>query len=228
MQELQKNFSQEKINALCVREGQNIRVLCFQSADSLSTFADKFYIMTQSDLFLTQWRGAMDKAFRGSAGASLTLADIFPKVWLPAFRNCQSLLQELHNHSLNLGQIDKFFKRHEHDLEMQLMDLFKDVNACLGVTKSGAWIAGVVCRIHDYWHFCNYRKAANALLELKKALNLQKGDFSDVETLATKVRSKCRQDTISILSMKFCYFHAYIDINFHEGPDTCSSQPGTS
>jgi len=152
----------------------------------------------------------MDMAFQGSAGASLTLADILPKVWLPAFRNCKSLLQELHDHSMKLGQIDRCFKQHEHDLEMQLTNLFTGVNACLGVTKSGAWIAGVVRRIHDYWHFCNYRKAANVFLELKKALNLQKGDFSDVETLATKVRSKCRQDAISVLSMKFCYFHAYI------------------
>jgi len=156
--------------------------------------------MTQkhsSDLFVTQWREAMDMAFQGSAGASLTLADILPKVWLPAFHNCKSLLMKLHDHSMKLGQIDRCFKQHEHDLEMQLMNLFTGVNACLGVTKSGAWIAGVVRRIQDYWHLCNYRKAANAFLELKKALNLQKGDFSDVETLATKVRSKYRQDKLA-------------------------------
>lgn len=139
----------------------------------------------------------MDMAIRSSAGASLTLADIFPKVWLPAFHNCQSLLQELHNHSMKLDQIDDCFKQHERDLEMKLMNLFTGVNACLGMTKSGAWIAGVVRRIYDYWHLCNYRKAANAFLELKKALNLQKGDFSDVETLATKVRSMCRQDKLA-------------------------------
>ena len=192
-QELQKNFSREKINSLCIGEGQVVKILCFQSAGSLSVFASKFYIVTQehpSDLFATEWERAIKAAVRSSAGDALTLADIHSKVWEPAFRNCQSLLDKLHDRSIKLSCIDGYFKQHEHDLETQLASLFAGVNACLGKPKSGAWIRGVVHRIHDYWHLCNYRKAACAFLDLKKALNLQKGDFSDVKKLATEVRSK--------------------------------------
>ena len=149
--------------------------------------------MTQkyaSDLFVTGWKAAMKAAVRSNGGAALTLADIHSKVWEPAFRNCQSLLDKLYNRSMKLSRIDGYFKQHEHDLETQLASLFAGVNACLGKAKSGAWIGGVVRRIHDYWQLCNYRKAASAFLDLKKALNLQKGDFSDVKKLATEVRSK--------------------------------------
>jgi len=170
-----------------------VKILCFQSAGSLSVFAAKFYTMTQehpSDLFVTGWKAAMSAAVRSNAGAALTLADIHSKVWEPAFRNCQSLLDKLHDRSMKLSRIDGYFKQHEHDLETQLASLFAGVNACLGKPKNRAWIGGVVSCIHDYWQLCNYRKAASAFLDLKEALNLQKGDFSDVEKLATEVRSK--------------------------------------
>jgi len=168
-------------------------VIYFQSAGSLNAFAAKFYVMTEkyiSILFVTEWEAAMNAAVQSSAGAALTLADIHSKVWEPAFRNCQSFLQELHDRSMKLAHIDVCFRQHEHDLEMQLTSLFAGVNACLGKPKSGAWIGRVVRRIHDYWHLPSYCKAASAFLDLKEALNLQKGDFSDVEKLATEVRSK--------------------------------------
>jgi len=161
--------------------------------------------MTQkhpSDLFVTGWKAAMSAAVRSSAGVALTLADIHSKVWEPAFRNCQSLLQDLHDRSMKLSRIDVCFKRHEGDLETQLSSLFAGVNACLGETKNGAWIGGVVRRIKDYWHLCNYREAASTILELKKALNLQKGDFSDVKKLAIEVRNKYKSNGVSILCQK--------------------------
>ena len=191
--ELTKDFRQEKINKLCVREGTKIRVLCFQSAGSLSDFADNFYLMSQkypSDLFTVGWKAAMSAAIIKNTNTSLTVADIHPQVWVPAFRNCQSLLDELHDRSMKLVRVDMSFKRYESDLEMQLMNLFAGVNACLGERRSGAWIKGVVPCIHDYWHLCNYQKAASAFLDLKDALSL-KGDFRNVEKLETEVRRKC-------------------------------------
>ena len=191
--ELNKDFRQENINKLCVREGTKIRILCFQSADSLSDFAGKFCIMTQkypSDLFTVGWKAAMNAAVKNSTNTPLTLANICSEVWDPAFRNCLSLLDKLHDRSMKLAHIDRSFRQHERDLEMQLMNLFAGVNACLGERKNGAWIKGVVHCIHDYWHLCNYQKAASAFLDLKKALNLQ-GNFRNVEKLATEVRRKC-------------------------------------
>ena len=192
-QELKKDFSLEKINQLCVRDGQKIQVICFQSAGSLNTIADKFYLMNQehaSKLFTVGWRAALNAAFRRSAGTSLTLTDIKCKVWDPAFCNCQSLLNELCDHSMKLALVDRYFKQYKADLEMQLRNLHAGVNACLGETQDGAWIEGVVCCIHDYWQLCNYQKPATAFLKLKEALNLQKEDISNIEKLATEVKSE--------------------------------------
>lgn len=191
-QELKKDFSLEKINQLCVRDGQKIQVICFQSTGSLSDFADKFYLMNQehaSILFTVGWRAAINAARR--SGTSLALSNIKCKVWDPAFRNCQSLLKELCDCSMKLARVDGYFKQHRANLEMQLRNLLAGVNACLDETKDGAWIGEVVSRIHEYWQLCNYRKVATAFLKLKEVLNLQKEDFSDVEKLTTEVRSKC-------------------------------------
>ena len=193
-QELKKDFSLEKINQLCIRDGQKIQVICFQSLGSLSAIADKFYLMNQehhSKIFTVEWRSAINAAFRSSPGASLALTDIKCKVWDPAFRNCQSLLNELCDCSMKLELVDRYFKQHKANLEMQLRNLHAGVNACLGKTQGGAWIYEVVCRIHDYWQLGSCQKAATAVLKLKKVLNLQREDFGDIEKLATEVRSKC-------------------------------------
>jgi len=214
-------LSQEKINTLYVREGQEVRVLCFHSAGSLNKFAEMFGIMTQkhpSALFLTEWKAAMNAAVRNSAGGALTFAEIRSKVWDHAFHNCQSTLKELHDYSMKLARIDVCFEQHKHNLDMQLKSLLAGVNACLCETKSGDWITGVVHYIHEYWHLCNYRRAASAFLGLKAALNL-KGDFGDVEQLATEVRSKCKSDDISTLYSIF----SKIDRNLHKGPNTWSN-----
>lgn len=191
-QELKKDFSLKKINQLCVRDGQKIQVVCFQSAGSLSDFADKFYLMNHkhaSNLFTVEWKAAISAEFR--SGTSLALSSLKSKVWDPAFRNCQFLLKELCDCSMKLARVDQLFKRHKPNLEMQLRNLLAGVNACLDETKDGDWIEKVVCRIHDYWQLCTYRKAATVFLKLKEVLNLQKEDFSDVENFATEVRSKC-------------------------------------
>ena len=101
---------------------------------------------------------------------------------------------------MKLAHIDKHFMDHNKDLEMQLERLFKGVNACLGKSRSETWIREVVHRIHDYWLFCNYQKAATIFLELKEALNLRNEDFSDIEKLATEVRSKYGSATCKISS----------------------------
>ena len=223
-QELQKDFSHEKICTLCVRENQEIQVLCFRSADSLSALTEKFYIMHydhSSEIFNVIWREAMGAAFR--TRGSLTLADIHPKVWDPAFYSCQSLLQELHDHSIKLTHVDKHFKQYKNSskqykncsFEKQLRELFAGVNACLGENRSGAWIRGVVCRIYDYWHLCNYRKAASAFLDLREALNLQKGDFSSVEKLATEVRNKYEY---------FSYMMSLLDAHIYIPPSSALSR----
>ena len=189
-EQLNRNLDLQTMITLCVREDEQIRVICFELADTLSTFADKFNLMNQkypSDLFTREWKAAMAAVDESITGIPLSLADIHCKVWEVSFRNCQSLLQQLHYRSIKLVDIDRHFRQHKGDLEAQLTNLFTAVNACLGEKEDGDWIREVVHHIHDYWHLCNHQKAACVFLDLKEALNLHTGDFRDVEILSTEV-----------------------------------------
>lgn len=145
--------------------------------------------MHPSDLFNREWTAVMNHAVEGGTGVPLSLADIYSKVWTPAFSRCQSLLQMLQDHSIKLADVDWYFKQHKTYLEVQLRYLLAGVNACLGKNDSGTWIKEVVCSIHNYWDLCCYQEAASAFLALKKVLSLQ-GDFSVIEKLTTEVSSK--------------------------------------
>ena len=131
----------------------------------------------------------MDVAVKAS---TLTIADIHTNVWQPAFDHCQNLLDQLHDQSMKLVDVDKIFKHYRgQQLESQLMTLFTGVNACSDVKgeKNGTFIKSAVRRMNKYWDLCKYRDAANMFLELRSVLNL-KGDFRNVERLSTEVRDK--------------------------------------
>ena len=192
-QELQKNFNSIQINTLCKRaQSGEVQLLCFQSAGTLNSFAENFYVLTQtyvSDLFHQAWTSAMDTAVKAS---TLTIADIHTNVWQPAFIHCQTMLVQLHDQSMKLVDVDKFFKHYRSkQLESQLMTLFTGVNACrdLKGETNGTFIKRAVHRMNEYWDRCKYRDAANMFLELRSVLDL-KGDFRNVESLSTEVRSK--------------------------------------
>ena len=188
-QELNKDFSGTKINALCKRaESGEVQLLCFQSAGSLNDFAEDFSTMTQtcaSALFHQAWTTALGVAVKTS---TFNLADVYTSVWQPVFLQCQTMLEQLHNQSMKLVEVDKLFKRYRgSQLESQLMSLFEGINTCRKQHKnSGTFIKNAVQRMNEYWDLCKYQEAANMFLELRFALKL-KGDFRNVERLSTEV-----------------------------------------
>ena len=131
----------------------------------------------------------MDTAVKTS---TLKIADIHTSVWQPAFVHSQTMLEQLHDQSMKLVDVDKFFKHYRSkQLESQLMTLFMGVNACrdLKGETNGTFIKRAVRRMNEYWDLCRYRDAANMFLELRSVLDL-KGDFRNVERLSTEVRDK--------------------------------------
>ena len=186
-QELQKDFDNEKINKLCAMKQGKVEIFCFKSAGSLTWFAGGFHTLSQKqDLFLIEWRKALHTAVGSNPGIALN--DIYPQVWQPAFKQCETLLGQLHDQSMKLVDVDKRFKPYQgRNLEQQLTDLFLGVNARHNKNPDGRWIHIVVCRMYAYWNLCRYRDAANAFLKLKETLKLDKGDFRDVEKLSNEV-----------------------------------------
>ena len=188
-QELRKDFSSTKINTLCTKvQGGAIQIQCFQSASTVNAFVGKFCIMTQthvSDIFHKIWVNAMKISIKRNP--TMKIEEVHDAVWKPAFSHCQSLLSQLYTRTIKLANIDRYFKQYQNQkLDLQLMNLFDGINACLGQQNDGAWIKQVVQHIITYWNLCNYRDAANTFLQLRSTLNL-KGDFGDVERLSTEV-----------------------------------------
>ena len=187
-QELEIDFSTTMIRTVCTREQSGkIQIRYFQSAEPLNTFAEMFYIMTHtytSDVFRNVWNSVAAKVTRNS---TITIADVYPNIWQLAFFHCQTLLDQLHDQSMTLVDVDRYFKQYQGlELESQLMNMFQGINACLRQKHSGAWIKSTARRIHDYWDLHSYQVAANTFLQLRSALHLT-GDFRNVERLSTEV-----------------------------------------
>ncbi len=141
-----------------------------------------------SVFFVKTWRKQLITATRKSR--SLTLDGIEENVWQPTLDKCTELLEQLYTQEICLSLVDEiFWEYNPAQLTIQLERLAKGVNACRNQTENEDvnWVDQRVQRMQIYWNLCGYRKAAITFLELQKTLNLEKGDFSDVEMLANKV-----------------------------------------
>ena len=190
--ELQRNYMEFKINGLCTRDESGlIKVVCFNKAVPLSTFASHFYVLTKkfpSSLFRRMWVAGVEQA--RAKHPTLSISNLKSEVWSPVFKQCQELLDGLKNLSITLGEVDTHFMIYETSGEpkTELRLLFTGLNECLGMKATDdPWIGQAVRRISEYRKLCTYRDAANSFLELKAFLQLSGGDFSDVERISNEV-----------------------------------------
>lgn len=179
------------IKELCTQSEKGVEVICFQSASSLQPFAYMFWIMTHwynSAIFDSIWSKTMRSACQSNP--NMTIGEVCPKIWEPAFTQCQHLLDQLHSRSMTLSNVDRHFHRYKGDLqtlERELGSLFHGVNTCRGERKDISWIHHVVTRMGEYWRLWAYREAANSFLVLRDSLELTNGDFKDVERISKEV-----------------------------------------
>ena len=188
--ELQTDYNAYKINTLCTRSGETTEVICFQSASSLQPFAKQFWIMTRrynSAIFNSTWSETM--SFVHHNNHTMTISDVGPKIWKPAFTQCQKLLDQLKDESLTLSSVDKHFHQYKGKLQTlkgELEHLFQGITCC-GIDENPRWIHLAVTRIEEYWRLCEYCEAANSFLKLRDSLELTKGNFKDVENISKEV-----------------------------------------
>lgn len=185
------DFRSCKINTLCVCRGSNIEVLRFTTASCLQSFAWMFDVMTKkvnSSIFNGMWCSFMQLACTSTP--SMSIRDVEGLVWIPTFRDCCNMLQELHGRSMSLANVDKHFKKYRDQckLESEIKALFYGVNQCLQKDKiDDSWIHSRVLHIQQYWKLHRYRDAANSFLSLRDSLGLTTGDFTDVERISKEV-----------------------------------------
>ena len=162
---------------------------CFQSANSLQQFGNKFWTLSHvhnSAIFNATWSKTMEDVYH----RDMTVSDVGPKVWKPAFKQCQQLLEKLNSGSMTLSDVDKHFSQYKGELqrlERELKSLFCGVNACGRKDRDPSWIYQAVTQMEEYWRLCEYCETANSFLKLRDSLELTKGDFKKVENISKKV-----------------------------------------
>lgn len=189
--ELKTNYDSTSINEACNRAGNKIAMTCLQSTSSLQQFSHLFWIMTEtfnSTIFQSIWLETMKNAC--DKNPNITISDVFPHIWVPTFASCQQRLEQLHDRSMSLSDVDKYFNQFKGEgLERELERLVKGFNTCCEQPKDTTWIHQAVKRIEKYRKLCGQREAAYSLLELRNTLKLTEGDFSVVERISSEVNN---------------------------------------
>jgi hypothetical protein len=191
IEELQIDYTNYKINNLCVRKQKSIDVICFTVASPLRSFAWKFHVMVKeknSSLFINTWHDKVRRAL--TQHPKLNLCEIEKEVWMPTFQHCQTLLNQLEHMSIELCDV-KHLLESGYALERELKALSVGISICSGEQCSGEqcsdrWIPASVNRIREYSKLCDYCAAAKLFLNLRNSLQL-KGDFRDVERISAEV-----------------------------------------
>ena len=189
MNELQKNYEDEKINKLCVTASDgSCRVVCFPDARPLDPCLDGFFIISSkysSDIFNRLWHKNMSEQ-----PAAVDSPKIYSLLWQPTLQSCTLLLKRLQSGDMTLLEVDDQFKlvyfNKLEKLEKDLINLQHAVDAINHTVSDSTWIKNAVVHIGQYWNLCGYRVAAEAFLKIRDTLNLT-GDFVIVERVASKV-----------------------------------------
>ena len=189
MKELHMDYMPHTINQLCCRDSSGIRVVCFQKALVLLSFAWKFSVFVKevnSGIFLATWSDTMKRAMHNNP--DLSIDNLESEVWVPTFLHCQLLLEKLQNLSITLGEVDEELYSYKNwELQVQLELLHDGVSKCDKLNLSASWIDNAVKKITEYRALCNHHEVATHFLKLRELLQLKGGDFTDVEQISSKV-----------------------------------------
>ena len=221
--EISSNHNIMPINTLCKVEEGNIIFLSLKSAFPLDEIALKYDTMfrrNSTEIACAIWTHHMNNLVARPEHAQLTIEDIKTDIWEPTFKECKDLLDSLHDRSIKLVDVDRYFSTvKDRNIHHQLLRLCSGVSECIGSGSHRAdseWIRTSVNLMEEYWSLLNLADAARTVMNLKEKLGLS-GDFTPIKTIADEVRlsefSLCRVDTktkclphrLKLLSLLICY-----------------------
>lgn len=188
--DLSLNFKHERINTLCVADGTSCHVLRFREASVLNPYLPQLWVISckhKSDLFNKLWTDQISSNQKHGPMDFDTAIDL---IWIPVFKKCTEINDQLFSLKIKLVDIDRHFKRYSADekvLAREIKCLHLAVQECLGMdTTDLKWINARIYRMQQHWELSTYEDAAHAFLNVRDALKLT-GDFSLVEGVASQV-----------------------------------------
>ena len=199
---------------------------CLAVQKEVAEMLRPFYIMKESKeqpkLFTLLWEKNVEQQLNDCAknrdGKMLTLVEVYKLVWLPAYEECEYIIEKLSTLQIPLQKVNQYFICQEvDDLNNELTKLAVAITNCrmncqpsfLKPDKENSvaierntfgqsiqWIPEAVDRIKRYERLSHYKEAAETFLLLRKKLNL-KGDFDVVEALCKRVSDVMDWDRVS-------------------------------
>ena len=178
---METNFDDINISDLCRLENDKLQLCCLKSAQPLDIFVDNFGLMKRKNpnIFTLKLTKKLKETLR--LDIEITVSDIFPKIWQPAFVFCEKLLTDLADRSMKLDFVDKHLTQFNKNLLNDVKNLAEAIRSCSKPTPQSHQLQSAVKKVHDYWRLCRYEDGARVFLQLRDVLNL-KGDFSLIES----------------------------------------------
>ncbi len=180
---MEKDSDHMNISDLCRLENDKLQICCLKSAQPLDVFVDNFAVMMRkSPIIFTRKLNKKLKEVLARSDAGITVHDIFPQIWQPAFNFCLELLADLADQSMKLDFVDKHLTKFFETLLNDVKNLAEAIRSCGSQsTPQFHQLKLAVKKVHDYWRLCRYEDGARVFLQLRDVLNL-KGDFSFIES----------------------------------------------
>ena len=184
--QLEQDYGSRKIKDLCSVKDGILKLSCLHDARPLDPFVDHFGIMQSkgSSLFLQPLRQNMKQVLMRTG---LTIADIYSQIWKPTFVHCQKLVNGLASLKMTLSFVNLHLKPCKKNLETEVRILATGLKRCSTVVPDNGTIDLALSKVRDYWRICEYQGGAQVVLNLRKVLNLEGGDFSQIQKLAANV-----------------------------------------
>lgn len=188
-EELESDHSGKSINSLCEKSGGRFKFYCFQSASPLEAIKIKFDIMFQqypTEIFGLIWDAHMRKALK----SEISIEGIKTQIWNPVFDECMTLLDSIHQKTIELNQVDHYFKalKDKKKREKELTQLHFGITQCTSGSKTKyhhvPWVSEAVNLMETYWSLRSLVEAAKVVITLKDEFNLT-GDFKLIERLSS-------------------------------------------
>ena len=180
-------------------ENGSLKLLCLHTAKPLDPFVDHFGIMQSkgSNLFLHPLRQNMKQVLLRTG---LTIADIYSQIWRPTFEHCQKFLSKLVSLRITLFSVDRYLKPYSQNLKVEVNNLAAGLKRCSPDVPDHGKIDLALSKVKDYWRICEYQEGAQVFLDLKNVLNLERGNFIQIQKLATNVSFSADVPTLRFLA----------------------------
>ena len=185
--DLERNIDNEQILSLWRKEDGALKICCYETAEPLSHFANKYEIMMKkrSNLFLHFLNDTIKETLQ--LNSDLVISDIHTKIWVPVLKECETTIRTLIDKTIPLTNVDTHLKHYSNNLSDVVLSLESGVSECLGETFDQDQLESSLEIISKYWQLGEYQTGAQVFLELRSVLKL-KGDFTLVESFKTKVK----------------------------------------